>query len=86
MKWNYDDSIRDEFSKGPHRDILIVPHATYVTPVPGGPPEIKSKVPQYMWIPMPVPIWDTKEKKMTIVTIQQPFPKKDALFLSETFA
>lgn len=77
MKWNYDDSIRDEFSKGPHRDILIVPHATYVTPVPGGPPEIKSKVPQYMWIPMPVPIWDAKEKKMTIVTIQQPFPKKD---------
>lgn len=78
MRWNYDDSIRDEFSKGPHRDILIVPHATYVTPVPGGPPEIKSKVPQYMWIPMPVPIWDAKEKKMTIVTIQQPFPKKDA--------
>jgi len=77
MKWNYDDSIRDEFSKGPHRDILIVPHATYVTPVSGGPPEIKSKVPQYMWIPMPVPIWDAKEKKMTIVTIQQPFPKKD---------
>lgn len=77
MKWNYDDSTRDLFSQGPHRDILIVPHATYVTPVPGGPPEIKSKVPQYMWIPMPVPIWDAKEKKMTIVTIQQPFPKKD---------
>lgn len=77
MKWNYDDSTRDLFSQGPHRDILIVPHATYVTPVPGGPPEIKSKVPQYMWIPMPVPIWDAKEKKMTIVTIKQPFPKKD---------
>ena len=78
MRWDYDEETRDLFSKGPHRDILIVPHATYVTPVPGGPPEIKSKVPQYMWIPMPVPIWDAKEKKMKIVTIQQPFPKKDA--------
>ena len=77
MRWDYDEETRDLFSKGPHRDILIVPHATYVTPVPGGPPEIKSKVPQYMWIPMPVPIWDAKEKKMKIVTIQHPFPKKD---------
>ena len=47
MRWNYDDNFRDEFSKGPHRDILIVPHGTKVTPVAGGPPIITSKVPEF---------------------------------------
>lgn len=73
MRWNYDDSTRDLFSQGPHRDILIVPHATYVTPVAGGPPIITSKVPQFQWIP--VPVYDDVEKKF--VMMQKPFPKKD---------
>ena len=47
MRWNYNDEFRDEFSKGPHRDILIVPHGTKVTPVAGGPPEITSRVPLF---------------------------------------
>lgn len=49
MRWAYDDSIRDEFGKGIHRDILIVPHATNVIKVEGGPPEITSKVPEFEW-------------------------------------
>ena len=77
MRWAYDDNTRDLFGKGIHRDILIVPHATFVTPVPGGPPEITSKVPEYIWVPMPVPVWDETEKKIKIVTMQKPFPKKD---------
>ena len=47
MRWNYNDEFRDEFGKGPHRDILIVPHGTKVTPVAGGPPEITSRVPLF---------------------------------------
>lgn len=49
MRWAYDDSIRDEFGKGIHRDILIVPHATNVEKVEGGPPRITSKVPEFKW-------------------------------------
>lgn len=45
MRWNYNDAYRDEFEKGVHRDILIVPHATNVEIVPGHAPEITSKVP-----------------------------------------
>ena len=77
MRWAYDDNTRDLFGKGIHRDILIVPHATFVTPVPGGPPEITSKVPKYVWVPMPVPVWDETEKKIKIVTMQKPFPERD---------
>lgn len=47
MRWAYNDEFRDEFSKGPHRDILIVPHGTKVTPVAGGPPEVTSRVPLF---------------------------------------
>lgn len=47
MRWNYNDEYREEFGKGPHRDILIVPHGTKVTPVAGGPPEITSRVPLF---------------------------------------
>ena len=49
MLWNYNDDYRDEFSKGIHRDILIVPHATKVTPVPGGPPTITNRRPIFDW-------------------------------------
>ena len=47
MRWAYNDEFRDEFGKGPHRDILIVPHGTKVTPIAGGPPEITSRVPLF---------------------------------------
>ena len=50
MIWSYDDEYRDEFSKGVHRDILIVPHATKVTPVAGGPPNITCRRPEFEWI------------------------------------
>lgn len=49
MRWAYDDNTRDLFGKGIHRDILIVPHATNVIKVAGGPPEITSKVPEFEW-------------------------------------
>ena len=49
MRWAYDDDTRDLFGKGIHRDILIVPHATNVIKVAGGPPEITSKVPEFEW-------------------------------------
>lgn len=49
MRWAYDDDTRDLFGKGIHRDILIVPHATNVIKVAGGPPEITSKVPEFKW-------------------------------------
>ena len=49
MRWAYDDNTRDLFGKGIHRDILIVPHATNVIKVAGGPPEITSKVPEFKW-------------------------------------
>lgn len=49
MIWKFNDDYRDEFSKGPHRDILIVPHATKVTPVPGGPPNITNRRPIFDW-------------------------------------
>lgn len=49
MRWAYDDNTRDLFGKGIHRDILIVPHATNVIKVEGGPPEITSKVPEFKW-------------------------------------
>lgn len=49
MRWAYDDDTRDLFGKGIHRDILIVPHATNVIKVEGGPPEITSKVPEFEW-------------------------------------
>ena len=45
MIWNYDDSWRDKFETCEHRDILIVPHATNVIGVEGGPPTVTSKVP-----------------------------------------
>ena len=47
MIWGYNPDYRDRFDEGPHRNILIVPHATLVTPVPGGPPEVRSKVPKF---------------------------------------
>lgn len=47
MRWDYNSNYRDRFDEGPHRDILIVPHATIVTPVAGGPPEVRSKVPVF---------------------------------------
>ena len=47
MRWDYNVDYRDDFSKGVHRDILIVPHATNVTKVSGGPPSITSKVPVF---------------------------------------
>jgi len=47
MRWDYNDEYRDEFSKGPHRDILIVPHATNVIKVPGNDPIVTSKVPEF---------------------------------------
>lgn len=47
MRWDYNDDYRDDFGKGVHRDILIVPHATNVTKVSGGPPLITSKVPKF---------------------------------------
>lgn len=47
MIWGYNTDYRDRFDEGPHRNILIVPHATLVTPVPGGPPEVRSKVPKF---------------------------------------
>lgn len=46
MIWNYDDSWRDKFETCEHRDILIVPHATDVYEVPGGPPRVTSKIPK----------------------------------------
>ena len=48
MRWDYSVDFRDRFDRGPHRDILIVPHATRVTPVPGGPPDIQSKIPVFI--------------------------------------
>lgn len=47
MIWGYNTDYRDRFNEGPHRNILIVPHATLVTPVPGGPPEVRSKIPKF---------------------------------------
>lgn len=47
MRWDYDPKWRDMFDDGVHRDILIVPHATKVTKVPGGPPRVQSKVPKF---------------------------------------
>lgn len=47
MRWDYDPKWRDMFDDGVHRDILIVPHATKVTKVPGGPPRVRSKVPKF---------------------------------------
>lgn len=47
MRWDYDVNYRDKFDEGPHRDILIVPHATRVTPVPGSQPLVESKVPKF---------------------------------------
>lgn len=51
MRWNYNPEYRQLFSKdgGVHCDILIVPHATNVTPVEGGPPTITSKIPQFKY-------------------------------------
>lgn len=45
MRWNYNDNFRDQFEKGVHRDILIVPHATNVQKVTGKPPIVTSKIP-----------------------------------------
>ena len=73
MRWAYDDDTRDLFGKGIHRDILIVPHATFVNKVPGGPPEIISKIPKFHWVPAPV--WDPDEQKFIIK--QKPVPMKD---------
>jgi len=50
MRWDYTSDIRDEFGKGVHRDILIVPHATEVEKVPGSEPIITSKMPEWEWI------------------------------------
>lgn len=47
MRWDYDPEWRDLFDDGVHRDILIVPHATNVTPVAGSQPTVTSKVPQF---------------------------------------
>lgn len=47
MRWDCDPKWRDMFDDGVHRDILIVPHATRVTKVPGGPPLVESKVPKF---------------------------------------
>jgi len=45
MRWDYNDKYREGFETCEHRDILIVPHATKITKVKGGPPEIRSKIP-----------------------------------------
>lgn len=49
MRWNYNPEYRQLFTKdgGVHCDILIVPHATNVTPNEGGPPTVTSKVPVF---------------------------------------
>lgn len=47
MRWDYDPKWRDMFDDGVHRDILIVPHATQVTPVSGSAPIITSRVPKF---------------------------------------
>lgn len=49
MRWNYNPEYRQLFSKdgGVHCDILIVPHATNVTPNEGGPPTVTSKIPVF---------------------------------------
>ena len=47
MRWDYNYEYRDKFDEGPHRDILIVPHATYVEKVPGSQPFVRSKVPVF---------------------------------------
>ena len=49
MRWYYNEEYRSLFDDpgGNHVDILIVPHATNVTPVQGGPPTITSKVPSF---------------------------------------
>ena len=48
MRWDYDHDYREQFAKGPSRDILIVPHATNVVKNPGGPPLVTSKVPKFV--------------------------------------
>ena len=50
MRWDYPDEYRDLFSTGPHRDILIVPHATKVEKVSGHDPLITYKVPEWEWV------------------------------------
>ena len=64
MRWDYDENFRDEFSKGVHRDIVIVPHATFVDKVPGGPPKITNKVPEFEWrtdlVGFPDGVWAPK--------------------------
>lgn len=47
MNWDY--KFRDLFGQrgGVHADILIVPHATNITIVPGKAPEVTSKVPEF---------------------------------------
>ena len=50
MRWDYTSDIRDEFGKGVHRDILIVPHATNVIKVAGSEPIITSKMPEWEWV------------------------------------
>ena len=50
MKWTIDPEVRDQFGMGVHRDILIVPHATKVTPVAGKPPEITNKRPVFEYV------------------------------------
>lgn len=47
MRWDYNEDYRDKFDEGPHRDILIVPHATLVQPVAGSQPYVRSKVPKF---------------------------------------
>ena len=50
MKWTIDPEVRDQFSMGVHRDILIVPHATKVEPVKGKPPKISNKRPLFEYV------------------------------------
>lgn len=49
MRWDYNQEYRDMFDDtgGNHVDILIVPHATNVTPVEGKAPIVTSKVPAF---------------------------------------
>ena len=51
MRWCYTNDIRDDFGKGVHRDILIVPHGTKVEKNPGGAPILTNKRPHFIWDP-----------------------------------
>lgn len=89
MKWTIPSDVRDQFSQGVHRDIVIVPHATNVEANPGGPPIITNKRPVFEYVTddsaYPDGIWKPKYENGQLVRDDVDWVIDNSILIKEKF-